>query len=163
MSNRVMQFLEQAVATVVNDVASGDASDSRLKVEPENTFYPIWVAVEMIEVPENLVIRTINSVRDYSVEVPEAQLSERKVRKFWAHTNDYDGMVHGWGAAELYVVDGDRQKITAAVVEYLRQKVGSKSRVEIRMEPTPGQKYLPVLVGDSDSGKVREYESFDIF
>jgi hypothetical protein len=155
MSDRVKHLIRSVVPDLVNVVDRGAASDARLSITGDKGMqFPIWVTIETIEVPDNMVVRTVDGVRDTSLEVPEAQLSAAKVRKFWAHTNDFDGEVYGWSAAELFVVNGDRQKVVDAVVEHLERKLSGQERIEVKMLATAarGTAELPTLVGDSDSG-----------
>ena len=155
LSDRVKRLIRSIVPDIVNVVDRGAASDARLCVTGDKgSQFPIWVTVDTVEVPDNLVIRTVGGVRDTSIEVPESQLSANKVRKFWAHTNDFDPMVYGWSAAELYVVEGDKLATIDAVVEYLEQKLDGQSRIEVKLlaTATAGNPILPTMVGDSDSG-----------
>jgi len=164
MSERVKRLIRSIVPDIVNVVDRGAASDARLCVAGDRgSCFPIWVTVDTVDVPENLVIRTVGGVRDTSIEVPESQLSTNKVRKFWAHTNDFDSEVYGWSAAELYVVEGDRLKTVDAIVEYLEQKLAGQDRIEVKMLATAaaGNPYLPAMVGDSDSGPEAVHEQPD--
>ncbi|GEM_PF-2571272 len=154
MSERVKRLINFAATSIVDVVDRSAASDARLCVTGNHLNFPLWITVDTVEVPENREVSVINSVRDDSVFVPESELSSTRVRKFWAHTNDFDGEVYGWSAAELFVVNGDRQKTIDAIVHYLEQKLAGQERIDIKLIATaaPGCSQLPILVGDSDGG-----------
>jgi len=164
MSERVKRLIRSIVPDIVNVVARGAASDARLCITGnKGSSFPIWVIIDTLDVPGNMVFRTVSGVRDTTIEVPETQLSTTKVRKFWAHTNDYDSMVYGWSAADLYVVEGDKLKTVDAIVEYLEQKLAGQDRIEVKMLATApaGNPQLPTMVGDSDSGPEAVHEQPD--
>lgn len=164
MSERIKRLIRSVVPDIVNVVDRGAASDARLSITGNRgSHFPIWITVDTVTVPDNLVIRTVAGVRDSSIEVAESELSTNKVRKFWAHTNDFDGEVYGWSAAELYVIDGDRLKVVDAIVEYLDKVLDGQDRIDIKMLATaaPGQPHLPTMEGDSDSGSDAVHEQFD--
>lgn len=161
MSQSVMQLISAIVPDVVNVVSRGEASEARLCISVSGSNeLPIWVAVERIIVPQNVVIRTIGGVRDESIEVPESQLSATKTEKFWAHTNDWDGEVYGWSAAELFVVHADEQQIVRAIVDHLQKKLAHATRIDIKMLATTpaGKPSLPVIEGNSEGGLASLHE-----
>jgi hypothetical protein len=168
MSERIKRLISSVIPELVSAVDRGAASEARLSITGDSgAAFPIWVTVQTIEAPENLVIRTVAGVRDTSLEVPESQLSPTRERKFWAHTNDFDGMVYGWAAAELYVVNSDKAAIIEAVLAHLDKKLEGQERITVRMLATAaaGQPSLPTMEGDSDSGPegIHEQPEFNGF
>jgi len=136
MKESVKKFIESVVRDQVTAVNIGRVVECRLNVEGNVGLHMgLWICLETIE-------------------KPECEGSDKLVRYFWAHTNDFDPMVYGWSACELYVVERDPQVVYDKTVAFLAGKLEHQDRVEIKLFPrvASGQKELAILTGDSDSG-----------
>lgn len=168
MSKKVQRLIDSIVPVMIDALHRRAASEARLCVSGDKgSIFPIWVSVQQIEGPQNKVIRTVAGVRDTALELPESQLSPVTAPLYWAHTNDFDGMVYGWAAAELYVVNGSKEAVVEAIIEHLSKKLENQTRIDFRLFATAcaGMPHLPTVEGDSDSGPegIHEQTEFNGF
>lgn len=168
MSEQVQRLISSIVPVMVDALHRRAASETRLCVSGDKgLLFPIWVSVQQIDGPQNRVIRTVAGVRDTTLELPESELSSVTAPLYWAHTNDFDGMVYGWGAAELYVVNRSKEAVVEAIIEHLTKKLDDQTRIDIRLFATAcaGMPHLPTVEGNSDSGPegIHEQPEFNGF
>lgn len=75
----------------------------------------------------------------------------------WAHTNDFDGMVYGWSACEFDIVTRDARAGIEQICAFLSEKTSACERVEVKIAGTASDGHpIAMLVGDSDSGQIKE-------
>lgn len=78
-------------------------------------------------------------------------------QQLWAHTNDFDGMVYGWSACEFSLTTTDLDEAFDKITAFLVEKAANCERIEVKYTGTSSEgRPLPTLVGDSDTGELKE-------
>lgn len=78
-------------------------------------------------------------------------------QKLWAHTNDYDPMVYGWSNCEFDLVTTDVDEAFDKITTFLTEKAAKCERIEVKFTGTSNEgQPLPTLVGNSDTGELKE-------
>lgn len=140
MNSRVQTLIDRITATAVANFACDDnlqeVRECRFGVfdQDRNDLQSFaWICLDVLE-------------------VEESPGSDKKVRKLWAHTNDFDGMVYGWSNCEFSITESNLLTAMTAICEFLASKFANAKRIQVKYQRTAANgQSLPVLVAESDT------------
>lgn len=145
MNHKVASLVRQAVPAIVNAVAEGAVTSSRIRftgagvnVNQFNNF--VWIMVDVIDSDSG--------------------------RKLWAHTNDADFMVGYPPSFSQSVPAAEGAALVESIIAFLHEKLAHFEKVDVLLETDvpAGAERVPNFVGDSERGfgELAEQRSSDI-
>lgn len=140
MNSRVQNLIDRITSCAVANFVGGDvlqeAHECRFGVfdQDKNDLTSFaWICLDVLE-------------------VEEPKDSGNKVKKLWAHTNDFDGMVYGWSNCEFAIVETNLLTVMNAISDFLSTKFAGAQRIRVQYHrPANNGQSQPVLVAESDT------------
>ena len=140
MNNRIQSLIDRMASTAVTAISLSnelkECRDCRFGVFDQdrsdmNSF--VWICLDTLEIEE-----------------PKG--SGKKMKKIWAHTNDFDGMVYGWSNCEFSIIETNLLTVMSEIVDFLMKKFKDAQRIRVQYQRTaPDGQSLPTLVAESDT------------
>jgi hypothetical protein len=141
MTPRHTQFIRKVVTQAVETVGRGDAHDSRLCFSAPGMQFPVWITTEIC---------------------PPRHGCGFEQDSYWSHTNDADLFAASHGASFSEARNNWRE-LPDLICAYIERELAGAEKIEAKLIffPHPGQGYLPMLEGDSDSNYLRDIPEFN--